>query len=270
MNDTTYCTRSHEPTRGFTLVELLVVIAIIALLLSIITPALRKAREHAQRVICANNSRQSGIALITYTESYNGSLIPNTDTGGNPGSVMAWHNVVAYANENQPLHLAVLYELGLAENPEVFYCPSQPRTEDYPLPYYYDFYTGNGAYAWGSYIPTLEHPELGAGHRLVRVSYNYWTHEEEQLARLRSHHLILVDNLQHWRVLPHRRGTNMSQPPLGVTTFFVDGSVSFVTDSGDYIFDPLLWLPDDHRFNNGPGNRSDDYREIVRRIQGGG
>ncbi len=260
--------------KGFTLVELLVVIAIIALLLSIVTPSLRKAREQAQRVICASNSRQAGIGLLTYAQNHDGKLIPNSDTNGNPGSVMAWHNVIAYSPNymsggvHQPMHLAVLYELDLVDNPEVFYCPSHPRNMDYPLPYYYDFYTGNGAYTWGSYIPTIEHPELSGSHRLVRVSYNYWTHEQEQLERIRSHQLLMVDNLQHWRVVPHRRGSNMSQPPMGVTAFFADGSVSFVTDSDNYIFDPDLWIPDGP-FNNGPGNRSDAYREIVRRIQGG-
>jgi prepilin-type N-terminal cleavage/methylation domain-containing protein len=60
---------------GFTLVELLVVIAIIALLLSILMPALGKVREQARQVICGTNMRQVGIAIRTYGADFK-DLIP--------------------------------------------------------------------------------------------------------------------------------------------------------------------------------------------------
>ena len=52
--------------KAFTLIELLVVIAIIALLLSIIIPSLKKAKEYARTIICKNNLKQYGIAGTIY------------------------------------------------------------------------------------------------------------------------------------------------------------------------------------------------------------
>jgi prepilin-type processing-associated H-X9-DG protein/prepilin-type N-terminal cleavage/methylation domain-containing protein len=58
---------------GFTLVELLVVIGIIALLVSILLPALGRSREQAKRVVCLSNMRQMVIAANTYAGDSNGS-----------------------------------------------------------------------------------------------------------------------------------------------------------------------------------------------------
>ncbi|MBN1437238.1 MAG: prepilin-type N-terminal cleavage/methylation domain-containing protein [Sedimentisphaerales bacterium] len=65
---------------GFTLIELLVVVSIIALLISILLPALSKARDQAKAVACRSNFKQLGLVFAYYAEDYNGFCPPNIYT----------------------------------------------------------------------------------------------------------------------------------------------------------------------------------------------
>lgn len=60
--------------RGFTLIELLVVISIIALLASLIAPAVQSARRTARKAECMNNIRQLGLAMQSFSSANNGQL----------------------------------------------------------------------------------------------------------------------------------------------------------------------------------------------------
>src|SRR5258707_15680901 len=68
---------SGAPSRAFTLVELLVVIGIIALLISILMPALSAATERARRIRCGSNLRQIGQGLLLYANDNRG-IYPRT------------------------------------------------------------------------------------------------------------------------------------------------------------------------------------------------
>ena len=64
---------------GFTLVEALVVTSTVAVLMAVFVPALSRARQHAESVVCQSNIRQIGFAFIMYSLDYNDYAMPNYD-----------------------------------------------------------------------------------------------------------------------------------------------------------------------------------------------
>ena len=107
--------------RAFTLVELLVVISIIALLVSILLPALSKARESARTVICATNLRNVGMAIIYYADDNNNFLPPGFGFEGMQGTAWEHNNywsvaVSEYINPQQDVYHS---------SAEAMHCPTK-------------------------------------------------------------------------------------------------------------------------------------------------
>lgn len=88
--------RLDAPRAGaFTLIELLVVIAVIALLVSILLPTLRGAREMARQVVCANNLRQFALAMTTYAQDNSEWLAGSPEGSGYDAAVHGRFNGIA-------------------------------------------------------------------------------------------------------------------------------------------------------------------------------
>src|ERR1035437_8783616 len=85
-------------TKAFTLIELLVVIAIIALLVSILTPYLTKAREVGRRVVCMQTQRNLAQAMLGFANTHNGRSVGGGGFGdpssGKINSGMGWTNIL--------------------------------------------------------------------------------------------------------------------------------------------------------------------------------
>ncbi len=73
--------KQSSTRRAFTLIELLVVIAVIALLMALLVPVLRSAREQGQRVVCLSNLRQLTLAWLLYAEEYDGKIVWGSASG---------------------------------------------------------------------------------------------------------------------------------------------------------------------------------------------
>ena len=103
----------NRPKKAFTLIELLVVIAIIALLLSVVIPSLKKAKEKAQQVICLSNLRQWGVLFTLYSQDYNGSM----PIGWN-GGTMWMTDLMAYYDGADDLRMCPSVKKFLSEIPD--------------------------------------------------------------------------------------------------------------------------------------------------------
>ena len=129
--------QSKKPlARGFTLIELLVVIAIIAVLISLLLPAVQQAREAARRTQCKNNLKQLGLALMNYESSYRCFPMEKiTGTPAYPNYNQCWTTMMLPFIDQAPLYNQFNFNISWDDPSQwalttndipAFVCPSAP------------------------------------------------------------------------------------------------------------------------------------------------
>lgn len=118
------------PLEAFTLIELLVVIAIVGTLISILMPALSKARQSAQLAVCRAQLSQLGLAVIVYADDHQ-ERIPRGPACCGPFDFVCadvatnqlWIGGENERHPNQPIGLGTLIKR-YARNTRIYFCPA--------------------------------------------------------------------------------------------------------------------------------------------------
>jgi prepilin-type N-terminal cleavage/methylation domain-containing protein len=268
------CARRSE---GFTLIELLVVISIIALLVSILLPALNEARAIARRTVGIAGMKQIGTAFHSYATDYKGYTPPSAlGTGAavygqiSDGPLSGaegtpWYsNVVLDVTPNQvwfvkqdmsnaPKWWSVgcLYATGVIDSQKIFYPHGHVTLSNKSFNFLYDIdlYTdpATGKWVWWGYPTKGNATKIHIPFQYFRPSLPFTPMTGSSGTRMPgrtarqidkiSNWPFFFDTIHSWGAIPYK---NSNGEPKGLTTLYGDSHVAYRTDQKLFNLDMLM------------------------------
>jgi type II secretory pathway pseudopilin PulG len=208
--------------KKFTLVELLIVVSIIIILISLLLPGLRLAKEKSKQIACLGNLRQIGVALSAYAGDSSGWLPVSY-------GVANWDNRIR--DNNVWTGLGLLYADNYLGNGGVLYCPNYQKDSSKEY----------------LYLPNEPYKNMFSTYDYYLANKNYCPSEMKIGKALEENVPAALDGLYAAYLTrntpPHRSGFNIllfsgsalqiSDPTGGIDTSIVSDSYGHITDS-DY------------------------------------